>query len=103
MFAVIETGGKQYKITRNSILNVEFLGNPKDVVYIEKVCMLSDDNHQITISPSDLSTIKVKAEVLDTFYAPKIIVFKKRRRKNYRRKHGHKQLMSKIQVMDIIC
>jgi large subunit ribosomal protein L21 len=102
MFAVIQTGGKQYKITKGSVLDVEFLGNPSDKVDINNICMVSDNDKDIKVLPSDLLNAKVTVEVLDNFYTPKVIVFKKRRRKNYRRKFGHKQLMSKIKVLDIV-
>jgi large subunit ribosomal protein L21 len=92
MFAVIRTGGKQYKVSSGDVVAVEKLeGNPGDKVEISDVLMVGDK----------LGAGKVLAEVVRQFRDAKVTIFKKRRRHNYRRKKGHRQYLTEIKITDI--
>lgn len=96
MFAVIETGGKQYLVKKGSIIKVEKLEAEKGKeVEISKVVCLS--NSGLSYS----SNVTVKAEVLEQCRGEKIIIFKKKRRKNYRRKTGHRQHITVLRINEI--
>ena len=96
MFAVIETGGKQYLVKKGSVIKVEKLeAEEGKEVEIDKVVCLSDNG--LSYSPN----ATVKAEVLEQCREEKIIIFKKKRRKNYRRKTGHRQYITILRINEI--
>lgn len=96
MFAVIETGGKQYIVKKGSIIKVEKLeAEQGKEVEIRKVVCLSDNG--LSHSPNSI----VKAEVLEQCRGEKLIIFKKKRRKNYRRKTGHRQYITVLRINEI--
>ena len=102
MFAIIKTGGKQYKIKENDIIFVEKLKNKKgDKVDIKDVLLLSNDEKNIKIGTPSLKGISVKAEVLEQKKNKKVIVFKKKRRKNYKKKNGHRQEITVLKILKI--
>ena len=97
MFAVIRTGGKQYKVASGDVIAVEKLsGKAGDKVEISDVLAAGDK-----IGVPLLSGAKVLAEVVRQFRDDKVVVFKKRRRHNYRRKKGHRQYLTEIKITDI--
>ena len=101
MFAVIKTGGKQYKVAKDDVIAVEKLaGEAGKSVEIKDVLMLSDGG-KVELGSPTLAGAKVKAEVLKQFRDDKVIVFKKRRRKNYRRKKGHRQELTMLKITAI--
>tara|TARA_Y100001970_G_scaffold80318_1_gene102047 strand:+ start:2620 stop:3081 length:462 start_codon:yes stop_codon:yes gene_type:complete len=101
-FAVIETGGKQYKVSASNILKVEKLNIPKGKkVEFKKVLLLNDDKITEVGNPTINGAI-VEGLILDNIKDKKIIVFKKRRRQNSRKRYGHRQLLSKIQITKIL-
>ncbi len=101
MYAIIETGGKQYKVEEGQQLKVEKLdAEVGSEVSIDKVLLVKKDDEILTGAPL-LENAKVVAEVLETAKGKKIIVFKYKRRKNYRRKKGHRQWYSKIKIKEI--
>ena len=101
-FAVIETGGKQYKVSANNILKVEKLNIPKGKkVEFKKVLLLNDDKTTEVGNPT-ISGAIVEALLLDNIKEKKVLVFKKRRRQNSRKRYGHRQLLSKIQITKIL-
>ncbi|MDR2045768.1 MAG: 50S ribosomal protein L21 [Rickettsiales bacterium] len=96
MFAVIETGGKQYLVKEGSIIKVERLqAEEKEEVEISKVICVSNNGLSCP------SNAIVKAEVLEQCRDKKIIIFKKKRRKNYRRKTGHRQYITVLRINEI--
>ena len=102
MFAIIKTGGKQYKIKEKDIIFVEKLNNKKgDKIDIKNVLLLSNDDKNIKIGAPILKGISVKAEVLEQKKDKKVIVFKKKRRKNYKRKNGHRQEITVLKILKI--
>lgn len=102
MFAVIKTGGKQYRVEKDDIIKVERLvGEAGDTVTLDDVLMLGGDGEAQVGEPL-LEGASVQAEVLEQKRGQKIIVFKKKRRKNYRRKNGHRQYETVLRVTDIL-
>lgn len=102
MFAIIQTGGKQYRVSPGDILRVERLpGERGDEVSLTQVLLVADDAN-IQVGRPWLEGVEVKGEILRQGKAKKIIVFKKKRRKKYRRKQGHRQLYTAFQIKEII-
>ena len=102
MFAVIKTGGKQYKVAPGDTLFVEKLpGEAGEIVALDQVLMLGDDKGT-TVGTPLVEGVTVAAEVLRQDRHAKVIVFKKKRRKNYRRTHGHRQETTVLQVTEIL-
>lgn len=98
MYAVIQTGGKQYKVAEGEILKVEKLsGEIGDKLTLDQVLMVKDDKGARIGSPV-LAGAKVTAEVIEQGRDKKIVVFKYKKRKNYRRKQGHRQAFTKIKI-----
>ncbi len=101
MFAVVKTGGKQYKVSEGDVIQIEKLeAQVGDSVTLDQVLMIGDEDNVDLGSPF-LSGIAVTGEVLDQTKGKKLIVFKKRRRKNYRRKNGHRQLLTRVKITGI--
>ena len=102
MFAVIRTGGKQYKVAKNDVIVVEkLLGDAGDEVDFTDVLALNDGAATQFGQPV-VSNALVTAEVLEQARGDKVIIFKKRRRKNYRRKNGHRQELTVLRILDIL-
>jgi large subunit ribosomal protein L21 len=101
MFAVIRTGGKQYKIAKDDIISVERLAaEPGAVIEFAEVLMIGDGAEVAAGTPL-LAGASVSAAVVEQTRAAKIIVFKKKRRHNYRRKKGHRQQLTVLRITDI--
>jgi large subunit ribosomal protein L21 len=101
MFAVIRTGGKQYRVAPNDIIKIEKIaGEPGDIIELGEVLLLGGDSPK-TGSPT-ISGALVAAEVLEQTRADKIKVFKKKRRKNYRRTKGHRQALTLLRITEIL-
>ena len=101
MFAIIRTGGKQYKVSKDSYLQVEKLdAEVGSKIQLSEVLMLSDGD-KTTIGAPVVQGAVVTAEILEQGRGEKVIIFKKRRRQNYRRKNGHRQLLTTIKITDI--
>ena len=100
MQAVVCTCGKQYKVAEGDILRVETLPGVKgDAVELTDVLYLSDDTG-VKVG-KDVEEAKVSAAILNQGRAKKVVVFKKKRRKNYRRKQGHRQNYTELQITGI--
>jgi large subunit ribosomal protein L21 len=101
MFAVIKTGGKQYRVAEDQVVRIEKIaGEPGQIVQLGNVLMLGGETPQIG-SP-EIAGASVAAEVLDQGRGPKVIAFKKRRRKNSRRKRGHRQEFTLLRITEIL-
>lgn len=101
MFAVIKTGGKQYRVAKDDVIAVEKLPAEAGAsVELGEVLMLSDSG-AVEIGAPLLKGAKVTAEVVEQTRGDKIIVFKKKRRKNYRRKKGHRQDLTVLKITAI--
>ena len=101
MFAVIRTGGKQYKVQKDDVLKVEKLeAEVGKKIDLGDVLFLSDGK-KATIGSPTVAGASVKAEILEQKKDKKIVVFKKKRRQNYRRKKGHRQEVTVLKITDI--
>ena len=101
MFAVIKTGGKQYRVAAEDKLKVEKVaGEPGEIIQFGEVLVVGGDG--VTLGNPTISGASVAAEVLDQGRGPKVIAFKKRRRKNSRRKRGHRQEFTLIRITEIL-
>jgi large subunit ribosomal protein L21 len=103
MYAVVKTGGKQYRVTPGEVIKVERLdGEVGATIALDQVLMIGGDGaDEPRVGTPVIDGAKVAAEVLEQARAPKVIVFKKKRRKNYRRKRGHRQLLTVLRIQDI--
>ena len=102
MYAVIKTGGKQYKVAKDDVILVEKLpGEAGAEVELDEVLLVADDKGQTVGSPL-VDGAHVAATVLEQTRGEKIIVFKKKRRQNYRRKAGHRQDLTALKITDIV-
>jgi large subunit ribosomal protein L21 len=101
MYAVIKTGGKQYRVAADDVLTVEKLaGEPGAKIEFGEVLMVGGDSPKI--GAPLVSGALVKAEVVEQTRGPKVIAFKKRRRKNSRRKRGHRQDLTTVKIIEIV-
>ncbi len=102
MFAVIKTGSKQYKVAKDSIIRIEKIeGEPGATIEFKEVLMIGEYSKPSFIGTPVVKGALVTAEILNQLRDQKIIVFKKKRRKNYRRKNGHRQEITQVKILDI--
>jgi large subunit ribosomal protein L21 len=100
-YAVIRTGGKQYRVSEGDILKVEKLGGQAgDKVTLEEVLFIGG-NGEAKIGTPTVPNAKVTGEIVEQSKAKKIIVFKKKRRKSYSRKRGHRQKLTTLKITGI--
>ena len=103
MFVVFENGGKQYKAKKDDILKLEkFDCKKNDIIKIDNILLLSDEHNQITIGTPHVNDVELHAKVIDNIKDKKVLIFKKKRRHNYRRKLGHRQNLVLVKITDII-
>ena len=101
MYAIIATGGKQYKVAKGDVLDVEKLdAQPGDKV--ELPVLLLNDGKQTIVDAASLQDKKVTAEVVEQFKGEKVLVFKFKKRKRYHRANGHRQNLTKIQIVELL-
>jgi large subunit ribosomal protein L21 len=102
MFAVIKTGGKQYRVEENNIIKIEKLDSVEgDAITFDHVLMIGDAKKSTIGSPL-IAGAKVEALILSQMRDRKVIIFKKKRRQNYRRKKGHRQHLTVVKITKII-
>jgi large subunit ribosomal protein L21 len=101
MYAVFKTGGKQYRVAAGDKLRVEKLpGNVGDAVAFQEVLLVADET--VKLGRPLIGGAKVEAKIVAQGLAPKVIIFKFRRRKNYRRKRGHRQPFTALEITNIV-
>ena len=102
MYAVVETGGKQYRVQKDDVLKVELLkGEPGDEVVLDKVLMRGKDD-SVEIGKPYIDGASVKAEILDFGRSDKVLVFKFKSKKNVRKMRGHRQNYVEIRITEVI-
>ena len=102
MYAVIQTGGKQYRVEPGQTLSVEKLpGDKGDPVNFDDVLLVAGED-KVTVGRPLVSGAKVTAEIVEQGQDKKVIVFKFQRRKNYRRRYGHRQLFTSIKINEVV-
>ncbi|MEI8393822.1 MAG: 50S ribosomal protein L21 [Rhodospirillaceae bacterium] len=101
MFAVIRTGGKQYKVASGDVIRVERLaGEAGAAIQLDEVLMVGS-GAEVSVGTPLVAEASVTAEVIAQDRGPKLIVFKKKRRQNYRRKNGHRQDLTVLRITGI--
>ena len=101
MFAVRKTGGKQYRVAAEDVIRIDKVkGDPGEIIEFGEVLVVSGDN--VSLGTPTIAGASVAAEVIEQGRGPKIIAFKKRRRKNSRRKRGHRQEFTLVRVTEIL-
>ena len=102
MYAVIKTGGKQYRVAENDTLDIERVtGEAGDIIEFKDVLMVATDKG-VEVGAPLVDGATVAAELVEQRRAKKILVYKKKRRKNYQRKNGHRQLLSRVAITEIL-
>lgn len=101
MYAIVRTGGKQYKVSEGDIIRVERIdGEIGRIVELRDVLLLSGPDGLRAGNPT-IENAFVSAEIIDQGKAKKIVVFKKKRRKGYKKKQGHRQLYTRLRIREI--
>lgn len=102
MFAIVKSGGKQYKVGKNSIIKVEKIDGERGAkIQFDQILMIGEDSKPSFIGTPMVKGALVTAEITNQFKDSKVIVFKKKRRQNYRRKTGHRQELTELKILDI--
>ncbi|KZD08366.1 50S ribosomal protein L21 [Oceanibaculum pacificum] len=102
MFAVIKTGGKQYKVAKDDVILVEkLIGEAGVSVSFEEVLMVGAEG-DLTVGAPMVAGASVAATIVEQTRGDKVIIFKKKRRKNHRRKNGHRQDLTVLRITDIL-
>ena len=102
MFAIVQTGGKQYRVAPNERITVEKIeGEVGKKITLDDVLFLQNDGAEPTFGAPLIKGAKVEAEIVKTYKNDKVIIFKKRRRQNSRRKQGHRQFRTEIKILSI--
>lgn len=102
MYAVVKTGGKQYRVAKDDVLTVEKLNGEAGAVVELKEVLAMDDGKGLKIGTPMVDGARVAATVLEQKKSDKVVIFKKKRRKNYRRTKGHRQQVTVIRISDIL-
>lgn len=102
MYAIIETGGKQYRVEKNDVIDIELVDTAQDGKIEFPHVLFVNDGASLKIGAPYLAQAKVKAELVAEVKGPKVVAFKYKKRKGYRRKVGHRQRYSRIKITDII-
>lgn len=103
MYAVIETGGKQYRVQAGDEIEIERLASASEddtSVVFERVLMIDNDG-DVTVGAPTIEGAEVRGERVRELRGKKVIVFKRKRRKGYRRKQGHRQNLLRVRIQDI--
>lgn len=102
MYAVIETGGKQYRVETGQTLIIEKLdGSSGDAVEFDKVLLLSTDD-AVAVGRPVVEGARVKGEIVEQLRGPKLTVYKFKRRKDYRRRNGHRQNLTAVKISEVV-
>jgi large subunit ribosomal protein L21 len=102
VYAIIQTGGKQYRIAPGDVLRVERLpGETGDEVILDQVLLVTD-GVAVQVGQPLVPNATVRTQIVRQGKGKKVLIFKKKRRKNYRRKQGHRQLFTALQIQEII-
>lgn len=102
MFAIVETGGNQYRVAPGNKINVEKLeGEDGAKIVLDRVLFIQNEDGTSLIGKPLLDGVKVEAEIVKTYKDEKVIDFVKRRRKNSRRKNGHRQIKTELKILNI--
>ncbi|MBK5091990.1 MAG: 50S ribosomal protein L21 [Actinobacteria bacterium] len=102
MYAVIRTGSKQYRVSPGDVITVEKLDVPEGKKCSFEDVVLFHDGDKVVASPKELSRVRVSGKVIGQGKSDKVIVFKYKPKKGYRKKRGHRQELTRVEIEDII-
>jgi large subunit ribosomal protein L21 len=103
VFAVVETGGKQYRVQPGQVIKVDRLeGEADGEIRLEKVLMITDDAGGVTIGTPTVASAAIRATILEQGKGEKIRVFKFKRKKRYRKTHGHRSMITTLKIVEIL-
>ena len=101
MYAIIQTCGRQYKVAKEDVIAIDKMtGKPGECVDFNEV-LFASTNGEVKLGSPKIEGASVKAEIVNQFKEDKVIVFKKKRRHNYRRKNGHRQCLTNVKIKEI--
>ncbi len=101
MYAIVKIGGHQYKVEENQTIFVNRLASEDENITLENVLLVKDGKGNVKIGQPTVEGSSVKAKILDNLKSDKVIVFKKKRRKGYRVKNGHRQQITQLKIEKI--
>ena len=101
MYAIVKIGGHQYKVAQDQTVFVNRLSTEDEKITLEEVLLVKDDEGNVKIGTPTVEGAKVEASVVDHPKADKVIIFKKKRRKGYRVKRGHRQPITQLKIENI--
>ena len=101
MYAVIATGGKQFKVQEKDVVAVERLAGEIGTKVTFSQVLAMGEGTEIKVGTPVIEGAKVEAEIIDQFRGPKLIAFKMKRRKGYRKRKGHRQELTKVRILSI--
>ena|SRR5690554_765116 len=101
MYAVVEIGGHQYKVAKNDTIFVNRMDTEEEQVTFDRVLLVKNENGDVRLGKPVVEDATVEARVVDQLKGDKVIVFKKKRRKGYRVKRGHRQHLTRLQIVNI--
>ncbi len=102
MYAIIEVGGKQYRVEKGDVIEVELLKSTLSEEIDLKNVLFINDGRTIMVGSPTIDSCLVKAKVLEELKGPKVIAYKYKRRKSYHRKVGHRQKYTQLEILDIV-
>ncbi|MGF1670979.1 MAG: 50S ribosomal protein L21 [Balneolaceae bacterium] len=101
MYAVVKIGGHQYKVAENDTIFVNRIHSDDEKITLDEVLLFKNDKGKVKVGKPTIKGSKVEAKIVDHLKADKVIVFKKKRRKGYRVKNGHRQAITRLQIEKI--
>lgn len=101
MYAIVKIGGHQYKVAEDQTIYVNRLSSDDENITLDEVLLVKDGDGKVTIGTPTVEGAKVEAKIVEHLKADKVMVFKKKRRKGYRVKNGHRQPITQLQIEKI--
>lgn len=98
MYAIVKIGGHQYKVAEDQTIYVNRLSSDDEKITLDEVLLVKDGDGKVTIGTPTVEGAKVEAEIVEHLKADKVMVFKKKRRKGYRVKNGHRQPITQLKI-----
>lgn len=98
MYAVVKIGAHQYKVSENDTIYVNRINSDDESITLDEVLLVKDGEGNVKVGKPTVEGAKVEAKIVDQLKADKVIVFKKKRRKGYRVKNGHRQPITRLQI-----
>lgn len=101
MYAIVKIGGHQYKVTENQQIFVNKLSAESEKITLDQVLLVKDGKGKVSVGTPLVKGAKIEAKIMDQLKADKVIIFKKKRRKGYRVKRGHRQHVTQLHIEKI--